>query len=106
MKGEDDIGFDLAMPFVTVASQGGPHDDESYCAGWEMGVLFATLEAVSLDALPVRRTVRAANVPQADLIAQDAGLVQRIVSYAQGLPEAAGSWCVVEFDAPSGGVSR
>jgi hypothetical protein len=103
----DDVdGFDLAMPFVTVASQGGPHDDESFCAGWEMGVLSATLEAASLDALPVRRTVRAANVPQADLIAQDAGLVQRIVSYAQGHPDVAGSWCVVEFDTPSGEVSQ
>src|SRR5688572_15583154 len=32
-----------AMPFVSVASNGGPHDDDSFVAGFEMGALHALL---------------------------------------------------------------
>lgn len=36
--------YGLVMPFVSVQSVGGPHDDESYVAGWRMGSLDVTLE--------------------------------------------------------------
>lgn len=35
--------YDLVMPFVTVTSAGGPHDDDAYVAGFEMGALDACL---------------------------------------------------------------
>ena len=33
----------LVMPFVAVASHGGPFDDQAYTAGYEMGLLDALL---------------------------------------------------------------
>jgi hypothetical protein len=100
MEDDDDV-WELAMPFVTIMSKGGPHDDAAYCAGWEMGYLAATLEHTDPAAYPLRRTLRAANVPQADLIAMREGLAQRIVSYAPS-SLLADAWCVVEF-VPAGG---
>lgn len=64
-------GYDLVMPFVTVTSKGGPHDDAAYTAGWEMGHLDAVLEHAS--DLIVERTIHAANAPQADLLAMKHG---------------------------------
>lgn len=55
----------LLMPFVVVTSKGGPYDDASFTAGWEMGKLDRDLSA-----LPRQHqiTIRTLNVPQADLI--------------------------------------
>jgi hypothetical protein len=67
--------YGMVMPFVTVASKGGPHDDESYAAGFEMGGLDATLKALApftaLVRMPV--TIRSVNREQADLIAMKHG---------------------------------
>ena len=63
--------FDLVMPFVTVGSKGGPHDDESYTAGYEMGLLDAEL-AHAAPAV-VERPIHAANTAQADLLAMKHG---------------------------------
>lgn len=58
--------FDLVMPFVTVASKGGPHDDDAYVAGYEMG----HLDAILSTGLPIfETTIHAVNTGQADLIA-------------------------------------
>lgn len=67
----DNPGYDLVMPFVTVASKGGPHDDDAYTAGWEMGALDAFLSA----ARPVahKQMIHAVNAEQADLIAMKNG---------------------------------
>lgn len=67
----EDAGFGLLMPFVTVTSKGGPHDDMSYTAGWEMGVLDTELEHSR--ALVAERVIHASNAPQADLIAMRHG---------------------------------
>jgi hypothetical protein len=66
-----DESYDLVMPFVTVASKGGPHDDTAYVAGYEMGLLDAVLEHTS--DLIVERTIHASNAPQADLLAMKHG---------------------------------
>ena len=62
---------ELVMPFVSVASKGGPHDDDAYVCGYEMGVLDAYLE----HARPQRYelTIHTANRDQADLIAMHRG---------------------------------
>ena len=58
--------YDLVMPFVPVKSRGGPHDDDAYVAGYEMG----QLNAVLASAPPAHEaTIRSDNAAQADLIA-------------------------------------
>lgn len=62
--------YELAMPFVTVNSKGGPHDDESYVCGFEMGRLDATLPDAPDEYV---ETIHATNLAQADLIAMRNG---------------------------------
>lgn len=67
----DDADYSLVMPFVVCRSQGGPYDDQSFVAGWEMGALDALLAN-----FPTRRfgrTVRTASMPQVELIAMRYG---------------------------------
>lgn len=62
----DEPEYDIVMPFVTVASKGGPHDDESYTAGYAMGLLDAKLAS----GIPKHdETIRATCEAQADLLA-------------------------------------
>jgi hypothetical protein len=63
----------MVMPFVTVVSKGGPHEDESYVAGWEMGSLDATLSQRTPQAFTI--TLHTENLPQADLIAMRYGYI-------------------------------
>lgn len=62
--------YELVMPFVTVVSNGGPHDDDSYSAGWEMGALDFHL---SLRQPVVTTVILTANTPQAELISMKHG---------------------------------
>lgn len=64
--------YGLMTPFVTCVTNGGPHDDTAYVAGYEMGSLDKELSmsahlgvAVPID----YRLIHATNRPQADLIA-------------------------------------
>lgn len=70
MSDREESQFDLVMPFVTVESKGGPHDDASYVAGYEMGLLDAALAA-----RPERHevTVHSVSALQADLLAMRHG---------------------------------
>jgi hypothetical protein len=61
------------MPFVTVTSKGGPYDDESYTAGWEMGALDRDLRLAALLGSDTSATIRSDNLPQAELIAMAHG---------------------------------
>lgn len=74
--------YDLVMPFITVRSVGGPHDDESYVAGWTMGHLDAVLEhqkpAMHED------TIYADSIPQADIIAMRHGYRSHFVEGPDG----------------------
>jgi len=64
---------ELPMSFVTLASEGGPHEDSSYLAGWQMGALNALL-ALDRDHLHVHeQMVYAASREQAELIAVTQG---------------------------------
>lgn len=66
----------MLIPFVTVTSRGGPHDDASYVAGYQCGRLDAKLAVVStLDVLGARFDVvlAEASEPQADLLAMHHG---------------------------------
>lgn len=73
----DDRGcHELLMPFLSVASRGGPHEDDSYVAGWEMGALDAELRLGRPPA--VDRVIHTANRDQADLIAMRHGYTARV----------------------------
>lgn len=63
----------LVMPFVTVTSKGGPHDDGSYVAGFEMGSLDIELRIGRGWVAVLERTIQTVNRPQADLIAMHRG---------------------------------
>jgi hypothetical protein len=63
--------YSLVMPFVTVKSKGGPHDDESYTIGYLCGYLDRLLETG--DTALLDRCVQTSAVPQLDLIAMRHG---------------------------------
>jgi hypothetical protein len=63
--------YHLVMPFVTVASRGGPWDDGAYCAGWAMGKLDTRLDVEQ--PVSVNETIRTVDAPQADLVAMKHG---------------------------------
>lgn len=77
-----DVEWSLEIPFVTTASKGGPHDDASYTAGWEMGTLHAALE--DNHSLAVERVIHSSNAAQARLIATYHGYIAHIE--ATGVP--------------------
>lgn len=68
-----DASHELVMPFVTVTSKGGPHDDASCCAGFEMGQLDRDLQIARGLVARLERVLQAENQPQADLIAMRRG---------------------------------
>jgi len=77
----------LVMPFVTVASKGGPHDDESYVAGYAMGLLDAKLAS----GIPEHsETINAVSETQADLLAMRYG-------YRVVVAETGGEWVFATF---------
>jgi hypothetical protein len=77
--------FGLLMPFVSVASKGGPHDDESYVCGWEMGALDMRLNiATAAGALPTEATIHRTNLAQAELITMKYGIVLTELDYMWG----------------------
>lgn len=79
----DDIAHEFLMPFLPVASKGGPHDDDAYTAGWEMGQLWHAFEmstVIGISALG-DQTIRRENREQADLIAMHFGYVAEFQDY-------------------------
>ena len=91
--------YEIVMPFVTVKSKGGPHDDEAYAAGYECGRLDAFLAGMvgPLIALPsFTVTVSEVNVPQLDLIAMRHGFTTIRVDDPDEMVE---GWVTVRFEA-------
>jgi hypothetical protein len=79
---EDGASYALVMPFLPVTSRGGPHDDEAYVAGVEMGFLDRDLvnDIVPADGQPVHAT----NREQADLIAMHRGYTAEFADVGDG----------------------
>lgn len=69
---EDEEGsWELVMPFVVCASQGGPYDDEAFVAGIRLQQLWHRLEVGDPDVLS--EYVPPELVPQLDLLAMHLG---------------------------------
>jgi hypothetical protein len=88
----EEAGYEIVMPFVTVTSKGGPHDDDAYTAGWEMGALDALLQHSHP---PMHeQVIHAVNAEQADLIGMKHGYSVKVV-VTEGDPE----WSWLELNA-------
>lgn len=73
-----------SMPFLPVESRGGPHDDDAYAAGWEMGQLDNYLRY----GLPVVHdlSIHVENAEQAELVAMSNG-------YRAVMEPGSDGWC-------------
>ncbi len=72
--GDPIVSDELVMPFVTVQSVGGPHEDDAYVAGYQMGQLWVRLATAAANELEFGHlTILAASRTQADLIAMHHG---------------------------------
>jgi hypothetical protein len=75
----EEEAWKLAVPFVACASEGGPYEDDAFCAGFEAGRIAMALEsAIMANADRVRWTVLKTLVKQLDLIAMNAGFVMTV----------------------------
>lgn len=97
----DEAEYDLVMPFVLCASQGGPYDDAAFVAGATCGALMEELRVCqAIAAIPKERYVDEALMPQVDLIAMRHGF-----SLEPGELDEASGWRIVSFtvtDEPEG----
>jgi hypothetical protein len=64
--------WELTVPFIACTSQGGPYDDLSFAAGFDLGQLFAQMEKATE---PIKRYVRGPSFRQLDLLAMHRGWV-------------------------------
>jgi hypothetical protein len=78
----DDRDYGLVMPFVCVASAGGPFDDDAFTAGYQMGLLDAKLNKPNLAATTemIYEQLRG----QADLLAMRYGLRMDVLHESDG----------------------
>lgn len=83
--------YEMVMPFVTVTSKGGPHDDNSYVAGYAMGTLNAELRVGMMIGADISRDVAQENVEQAELLAMRHGYV------SEQTPSSEDGWVLMEF---------
>jgi hypothetical protein len=99
--------YEMVMPFVTVTSKGGPHDDDSYVAGFEVGEIHGELRTVhnfcgalgsDKPSLTIAKTVHTANLEQLDLVAMAHGFTMRTVGDQPGeVASIFEEWTHVEF---------
>ena len=76
--------YGLVVPFVAVKSRGGPFDDDSYAAGWEM----ASLHAHLLNGQPDQheQSLLRSNREQADLVAMHTGYTVKFEEVPEAPP--------------------
>lgn len=83
--------YEPVMPFVTVSSVGGPHDDMSYVQGYSMGRLDEVLKNLIGDVY--RLYTHPSNLPQADLLAMRFGFAVSCEPWE----EAPDDWVLLTF---------
>jgi hypothetical protein len=93
MTDPTDDGYELVMPFVACASNGGPYDDDAFVAGYHAGQIDRSLAAVAaVGGTELRVTTYAQLLPQLDLIAMQHGF-----QVASEAAEDAEGWAFVTF---------
>jgi len=88
MANDDETDYELQLPFISVKSKGGPHDDESFVAGFEMGTLDVILGTPYLQSHVM--TIHTVNLNQADLIAMH-------YDFKMEIEDEDGEWTTVTF---------
>jgi hypothetical protein len=92
--------YELVMPFVACASQGGPHEDQAFVAGYRLGQLDRDLEVAALIGAPsLAIAVPPVDLPQVDLIAMRHGWTVEAVPWV----DAPDDWASVTFTRDEGG---
>ena len=77
--------YDLVIPFVACQSQGGPHEDDAFVAGYQAGRIDHALAVlVTVGGREMRATVRSDLVRQLDLIAMHHGFTVESEACAEG----------------------
>lgn len=77
----DEQEYGMVLPFVACRSKGGTYDDEAFVAGYEMGLLDATLGQSAILHSPLvgwTLPLHAPNRAQADLIAMKNGFTMKV----------------------------
>jgi hypothetical protein len=86
MTEPEDVDYGMVLPFVVVASKGGPFDDDAYVAGFEAGQMFESLSHIRMHSpdiyMKLAMPVHAANRDQLDLIAMHYGLTAKFTEVA------------------------
>lgn len=91
----DSADFSLAMPFVVVASVGGPYEDVAYTAGFEAGIVYAMLRPRTNERY--EQTMRTDNLRQIHHVAMQHGYVMTHEPHPD-VPE----WSTVVFERARG----
>jgi len=95
---DEEVEFELAMPFVVCQSKGGPYDDAAYVAGWEgayWDLELARMGEFSTSYVIVA-SIHADNRPQIDLIAMKHSWTVTFEPQDAELPE----WLTATFRLP------
>lgn len=90
---DEEPNYDVAVPFVCVASEGGPYDDKSFAAGVEIGVIYVTLRCAHPSVETLRFTLRRPSEKQADLMAMHCGFTLEVLVDEADEPD----WIIVQF---------
>ena len=69
----------LVMPFVVCKSQGGPYEDDSFVAGYHLGVLDHRLESLKGSYGSIEQYVLEEYLPQIDLLAMRHGFTMHTI---------------------------
>lgn len=79
-----DAEYGLVMPFVSVESNGGLHNDRAYVAGFRLGTIDHTLRTAPREVRSLRFLIQPDDVAQLDLIAMHHGFRMRTVDVSHG----------------------
>lgn len=91
----EDEGLTLAVPFVVCVSEGGPYEDDAFCAGFQAGEIDRALDmgAASRAETVAFPMVRTALLKQLELLAMNRGYPAVKADVSEEWPE----WCDVTF---------
>lgn len=76
---DDEPGYEMVMPFVVCASEGGPYDDAAFVAGVRMASIQHALEARPAKHVTYQHPHL---LPQLDLVAMNAGYSMTTEAYS------------------------
>lgn len=92
------VEYGLVMPFVVCRTNGGPYDDQSFVAGYQVAAIDSALvvaAAIGASVIPVAQCVYRPLLPQLDLVGMRHGYRMRSHDVTAG--DDAETWSTVEF---------